>query len=68
MRMPRSYVVHIYRQGYQSLSGLVEDTHSGAKQPFHRLTELIVLLVHPSLVLLILEANSIHVVNLGEEL
>lgn len=47
MRMPRSYVVHIYRQGYQSLSGLVEDTHSGAKRPFHSLTELIALLRAP---------------------
>ena len=47
MRMPRSYVVRIYRQGYQSLSGLVEDVHSGAKRPFQSLAELIALLRAP---------------------
>ena len=44
MREPRSYVVRIYRQGFRTLSGLVEDTRTGGKRPFRDLQELSVLL------------------------
>jgi hypothetical protein len=47
MREPRSYVVRIYRQGFRTLSGFVEDTHTGGKRPFRDLQELSVLLREP---------------------
>ncbi len=47
MREPRSYIVRIYRQGYRSLSGIVEDTHTSSQQPFRNTQELIALLRGP---------------------
>ena len=47
MREPRSYIVRIYRQGYRSLSGIVEDTHTSSKQPFRNTQELASLLRAP---------------------
>jgi len=47
MREPRSYIVRIYRQGYRSLSGLVEDTRTSSRQPFRNTQELIALLRAP---------------------
>ena len=47
MREPRSYIVRIYRQGYRSLSGIVEDAHTGGKQPFRNIQELATLLRLP---------------------
>jgi hypothetical protein len=47
MREPRSYIVRIYRQGYRSLSGVVEDTHTSGGQPFRNTRELITLLRAP---------------------
>jgi len=47
MREPRSYIVRIYRQGYRSLSGIVEDTRTGGRQPFRTSEELAVLLRAP---------------------
>lgn len=44
MREPRSYIVRIYRQGYRSLSALVEDARTGSKRPFLNTQELIDLL------------------------
>jgi hypothetical protein len=44
MREPRSYIVRIYRQGYRSLSGIVEDAQSGGRRPFRNTRELSVLL------------------------
>jgi len=40
MREPRSYIVRIYRQGYRTLSGIVEDTHTGCKRAFRNTREL----------------------------
>ena len=47
MREPRSYIVRIYRQGYRSLSGIVEDTHTSNQQPFRNIQELLALLRAP---------------------
>ena len=47
MREPRSYIVRIYRQGYRTLSGIVEDTHTGGSRPFRSSEELAVLLRAP---------------------
>jgi hypothetical protein len=47
MREPRSYIVRIYRRGYRSLSGIVEDTLTSSKQPFRNTEELMVLLRAP---------------------
>ena len=44
MREPRSYIVRIYRQGYRSLSGIVEDTRTGRKRAFRNTRELSTLL------------------------
>jgi hypothetical protein len=44
MREPRSYIVRIYRQGYLSLVGIVEDIHTRSKQPFRNIQELAALL------------------------
>jgi hypothetical protein len=44
MREPRSYIVRIYRQGYRSLAGTVEDTRSGTSRGFRNTRELAVLL------------------------
>lgn len=37
---PRSLIVRIYRHGYSTLSGVVEDVASGAQEPFANLEEL----------------------------
>lgn len=47
MREPRSYVVRIYRQGFRTLGGVVEDTHSGGVRPFRSAEELLALLRAP---------------------
>jgi len=47
MREPRSYVVRIYRQGYRSLSGTVEDTRTTATRPFRNTQQLAALLRAP---------------------
>ncbi len=47
MSEPRAYVVRIYRQGLQTLSGLVEDTRTGGKRPFRDTQELAELLRGP---------------------
>jgi hypothetical protein len=47
MRDPRSYIVRIYRQGFRSLSGVVEDTHSGGMRSFHSAEKLLALLRAP---------------------
>jgi hypothetical protein len=47
MREPRSYIVRIYRQGYATLSGIVEDTHTGSKQSFRNTRELSAVLRAP---------------------
>lgn len=44
---PRSYIVRIYRQGFRTLGGIVEDTHSGATRPFRSAEELLALLRAP---------------------
>jgi hypothetical protein len=36
---PRSLIVRIYRHGYSTLSGVVEDAASGAQEPFANLEE-----------------------------
>jgi hypothetical protein len=41
MREPRSYVVRIYRQGFRSLSGTVEDTATTAQRHFRNEEELL---------------------------
>jgi len=47
MRQPRSYVVRIYRRGFQALSGIVEDAHTGGKRAFRDVSELSELLRGP---------------------
>ncbi len=37
---PRSLVVRIYRQGYNTLSGVAEDAATGVQKPFSNLEEL----------------------------
>ena len=37
---PRSFIVRIYRHGYSSLSGVVEDATTGTQEPFANLEEL----------------------------
>jgi hypothetical protein len=44
MRVPDSYIVRIYRKGFRTLSGIVEDTHSGGVRAFRSVEELVVLL------------------------
>jgi hypothetical protein len=44
MRELRSYVVRIYRQGFRTLCGLVEDTHTGQQRAFRDERELVDLL------------------------
>ncbi len=41
MREPRSYIVRIYRQGYRTLSGIVEEPGSGAVRTFRTEEELL---------------------------
>jgi hypothetical protein len=48
MRQPRSYIVRIYRQGFRSLAGMVEDTRSGGGRPFRSAEELLALLRVPA--------------------
>ena len=47
MREPRSYVVRIYRQGYRTIAGTIEDTHTTNKRPFRTSHELLALLRAP---------------------
>jgi hypothetical protein len=44
MHEPRSYIVRIYRQGYRSLSGIVEDTQTGRTRAFRNTRQLSALL------------------------
>lgn len=44
MREPRSYVVRVYRQGYRSLCGIVEDTRTGQARAFRDVQQLTALL------------------------
>jgi hypothetical protein len=44
MRGPVSYVVRIYRRGFRSLGGVVEDTRSGRAHAFRNVEELLALL------------------------
>jgi hypothetical protein len=48
MRAPRSYIVRIYRRGFRTLSGVVEDTRTNAQHPFKNTDELISLLKVPN--------------------
>ena len=47
MSDPRSYVVRIYCQGYRTLSGVVEDPHTGRMRTFRNIQQLSVLLRGP---------------------
>ena len=47
MREPRTYIIRIYRQGYRSLSGIVEDAYTGSKRPFLNTRDLVALLRVP---------------------
>lgn len=47
MGQPRNYVVRVYRRGFESLEGLVEDTRTGAEQPFSSIEQLWALLRGP---------------------
>ena len=44
MPVPDSYIVRIYRKGFRTLCGVVEDTQSGAVRAFRSAEELVVLL------------------------
>lgn len=44
---PRSYIVRIYRQGFASLVGVVEDADTAGSRSFSSLAELGALLVAP---------------------
>jgi len=44
MRVPRSFIVRIYRWGFRALSGVIEDTRTNAQQPFRDIDELIAVL------------------------
>jgi hypothetical protein len=54
MREARTYIIRIYRQGYRSLSGIVEDAYTGSKRPFLNTTELVALLRAP-----VVDASSV---------
>ena len=41
---PRSYVIRIYRQGFRSLSGMVEDAATKAQRSFRDEKELLAIL------------------------
>lgn len=47
MGQPHNYVVRVYRRGFESLEGLVEDTRTGAEQPFSSIEQLWTLLRGP---------------------
>jgi hypothetical protein len=40
VRGPASYIVRIYRRGFRSLTGVVEDPKSGEQAPFKSMEEL----------------------------
>jgi len=44
MAEPRSYIVRIYRQGYRTLAGTVEDATTQGQRPFRDAEELAALL------------------------
>ncbi|MBI3530353.1 MAG: hypothetical protein HY067_20600 [Betaproteobacteria bacterium] len=47
MRAPRSYIVRIYRRGFRTLSGVIEDTRTNTQQPFGDIDELIAVMRTP---------------------
>ncbi len=47
MREPRSFIVRIYRRGFRTLSGVIEDTSTNTQQPFRDIDELIAMLREP---------------------
>jgi hypothetical protein len=47
MREPRGYIVRIYRRGFRTFAGTVEDTQTCNKQTFKTTDELLVLLRAP---------------------
>lgn len=47
MRQPHHYVVRIYRRGFSTLEGLVEDVRSGTEHAFSTMEELWRLLREP---------------------
>lgn len=47
MGQPHNYVVRVYRRGFESLEGLVEDTRTGAERPFSSIEQLWTLLRGP---------------------
>ncbi len=47
MRTPRSYIVRIYRRGFRTLSGVIEDTRTNTQQPFRDIEELLAVLRAP---------------------
>lgn len=48
MRVPRSYIVRIYRRGFRTLSGVVEDTRTNTQQSFSNVEELLATLRAPN--------------------
>lgn len=48
MRQPHHYVVRIYRRGFSTLEGLVEDVRSGTEHAFSTMEELWRLLREPA--------------------
>ena len=44
MRVPSCYIVRIYRQGFRTLYGVVEDAQSGGVRAFRSAEELLMLL------------------------
>jgi len=47
MGQPHNYVVRIYRRGFASLEGLIEDSRTGNEQPFSSIEQLWALLRGP---------------------
>jgi hypothetical protein len=47
MDEPRSYIVRIYRRGFRTLSGQVEDTSTSTTSHFRNPDELLALLISP---------------------
>ena len=47
MREPRGYIVRIYRQGFRTFAGTVEDTQTSNRQAFKTVDELLALLRAP---------------------
>ena len=66
MREPRSYIVRIYRQGYVSLAGIVEDIHTRSKQPFRNTQELAALLRAPIISVPLAERKEVTFNDTGD--